>query len=58
MICGTSEFVPELGTEIGITDSFSESVQMWLADYDALNPADAEIALQALMQKRNLRWYL
>ncbi len=55
VICGTSEFIPELGTEIGITNSFSESVQVWLADYDDLNPVDAEIALQALMQKISLR---
>lgn len=55
VICGTSEFIPELGTEIGITNSFSESVQVWLADYDDLNPVDAEIALQALMQKISQR---
>ncbi|MBB6113555.1 hypothetical protein F4826_000433 [Rahnella inusitata] len=54
-LSGTSEYVPELGTEIGITDDFSEAVQMWLADFDALTPDDAEIALQALMQRRNRR---
>ncbi|MGI7029369.1 HNH endonuclease [Raoultella ornithinolytica] len=54
-LSGTSEYIPELGVEIGITDEFSESVQMLLADYDALTPDDAEIALQALIQRRNLR---
>lgn len=54
-LSGTSEYIPELGTEIGITDDFSESVQMWLADYEALTHDDAEIALQALMQRRNTR---
>lgn len=54
-ISGTSEYIPDLDTEIGITDEFSESVQMLLADYDALSPGDAEIALQVLMQRRKLR---
>ncbi|EIY5121753.1 TPA: HNH endonuclease [Klebsiella pneumoniae] len=50
-LSGTSEYVPELGTEIGIINDVSESVQMWLDGYDALTPHDAEIALQALMQR-------
>lgn len=54
-LSGTSEYIPALGAEIGITDEFSESVQRLLEDFDALAPGEAETALQALMQRRNLR---
>lgn len=52
---GTSEFVEELGTHIGITDDFSESVQMLLDDYDSLTDDDAEVAFKAIMRKRRFR---
>lgn len=54
-LSGTSEFVKELGKEVGITDDFSESVQMFLDDYDSLTDDDAEMAFRAIMQKRKFR---
>ena len=53
-LSGTSEFVEELGTNIGITDDLSEEVQIWLEGFDALSPYDAEIALNVLMNKNKI----
>lgn len=52
---GTSEYVPELGIEIGITGELSEDVQTWLEDFDSLNQFEAEMALYLLMRKINRR---
>lgn len=50
---GTSEYVEELGIDIGITGGVSDKVQNWLDEFDALSAHDAQVALQAIMQKLN-----
>lgn len=56
-LAGTSEFVPELGTEIGIADELGEDVLTFLEDFEVFashySPAVAERALQAIIRRRN-----
>lgn len=54
-LSGTSEFVKELGIDVGITDDFSDSVQIFLDAFDNLDEDDAEIAFRALIRKRKNR---
>lgn len=53
-LSGTSEFVKELGIDVGITDDFSDSVQIFLDAFDNLSEDDAEIAFKALIKKRKI----
>ncbi|WP_029687004.1 HNH endonuclease [Tatumella saanichensis] len=51
VLSGTSEYVDELGTEVGITSDFTQPIMQWLEDYDELIPQVAKATLQEIIQQ-------